>query len=85
MRHIIGDHTKCGDWCIAKRAKADNKTCNKPPMFDFNKHWDKYAYEGVKKVHEKATTDECLIKILHPYTTQLNKSLNLRAAELAPK
>ena len=85
MRHIIGDHSKCGDWCLAKRTKATNKPYDKPPMFDLNKPRDKYTYDGVKKVHDKATTDERLIEMLHPFTTQLNESLNMRAAETAPK
>ena len=54
-------------------------------MFDLNKPRDKYTYDGVKKVHEKATKDERLIYMIHPFTTQLNKSLNMRAAETAPK
>ena len=25
MHHIVGDHDGCGDWCAAKKAKADNR------------------------------------------------------------
>ena len=31
------------------------------------------------------TTDEKLLEMMHPYTTQGNESLNMRGTELAPK
>ena len=85
MRHIVGDHSKCGDWCLEKRAEEEKKPSNKPPMFDLCNPRDAHTYEKVKEVHAKATNDVRLDEMLHPYSTQANKSLNMQAAEVAPK
>ena len=69
MRHIIGDHSKCGDWCLSKRAVDENKPSNKPPMFDLSNPRDSHTYEKVKVVHEKVTNNIRLDEMLHPYST----------------
>ena len=85
MHHIIGEHHFCGDWCRGKQALDNQLPYNKPPMFDLEKTKDKKTYEAVKKLHDHFTTDDKLVEILHPHTTQCNESLNMRLVELAPK
>ena len=86
MQHIIGNHANCNpDWCLAKRAQDEGKPFTEPPMFDMDKDRDKRTYLQVKSVHEKATTDEKLVEMHHHFTTQPSESLNMRAAEVAPK
>ena len=49
-------------------------------MFGLKKMWGQ-----VNEVHQKATTKERRAEMQHKLTTQPNESLNMRAAELAPK
>ena len=84
MRHIVGDHDGCGDWCAAKKAKAKNRKYTKKPMFNLAILHNKKTWEQVKEVHQKATTKERRAEMEHKITTQPNDSLNMRAAELAP-
>ena len=46
---------------------------------------DAHETEQIKTIHESFTTGEKLHKMHHPWSTQVNKSLNMRLAELAPK
>ena len=54
-------------------------------MFDLTKKCDKNTFQKVKLLHDKATTDNKLFQMHHHFTTQPNKSLNIQAAEVAPK
>ena len=85
MNHICGKHEGCGTWCTGKRALDADIPHNKPPMFDLTKNTDRLTFEAVRKVFYFFTTDEKLLEMLHPFTTQGNESLNMRGAELAPK
>ena len=85
MNHVIGNHDLCGSWCRGKQALNNKLSYNRPPMFDLCKKKDCKTYEAVKKEHEHFTTDEKLIEMLHPHSTQCNESLNMRLCELAPK
>ena len=85
MKHIIGNHEDCGEWCTGKRAKMVGLRHNKPPMFDINLMTDRLTFEEVKKVFQHFTTEERLLEMLKFFTTNGNESLNMRLAELAPK
>ena len=85
INHIFGNHDECGEWCLAQQAKQKNKVYNHPPMFDTSNPEDKKTVEQVRQVHEEFTTTKRFIEMNHPCTTQANESLNMRAAEVAPK
>ena len=85
MLHLAGKHEKCGEWCLSKRAENEGKSINKLPMFDLRKPRDEKTWREVREVFEKATTRERLIEMIHQFTTQPNESLNMRAAQVAPK
>ena len=85
MHHITGNHHLCGSWCRGKQTLDKKLPYNRPPMFDLTKKKDHKTYEAVKEVHEHFTTDEKLMEMLHPHSTQPNESLNMRLCELAPK
>ena len=54
-------------------------------MFNLRKPHDEKMWREVREVFEKVTTHERLIKIIHQFMTQPNKSLNVHAAPVAPK
>ena len=83
--HVCGNHEECGEWCLARKAKQQNKVYNHQPMFDMSNPEDKKTAKQVRKVHENFTTPKRLEEMNHPCTTQANESLNMRAAEVAPK
>ena len=83
--HVCGKHKECGEWCLARKATQKNKVYNHPPMFDTSNPEDKKTTKQVRKVHENFTTPKRLEEMNHPCTTQANESLNMRAAEVAPK
>ena len=85
MKHVSGNHDQCGDWCLARRAKNENRTYNHPPLFDLSKPNDNKMFHQVYEIHQTFVTTERLIEMLYLSTTQANESLNMRAAELAPK
>ena len=54
-------------------------------MFDLSNPEDKKTFLQVQEIHANFTTTDKLIEMLHEAHTQTNESLNMRAAELAPK
>ena len=52
MHHVVGNHSRCGDWCLGKRALRENKPYNKPPMFDVNNPVDQKTFVEVMKIHD---------------------------------
>ena len=85
MLHLAGFHEKCGSWCVSKKALDAGKVSNKPPMFNIDIEKDRKTWEQVREVFELVTTKEKLIEMQHDFTTQPNESLNMRAAQVAPK
>ena len=85
MLHISGNHASCGAWCTGKRATDAGIPYNNPPMFDLSKNTDRLTFEAAKEVFYSFTTNEKLLEMMQPFTTQGNESLNMRGAELAPK
>ena len=85
LLHNCGDHSQCGKWCRARRAKKEGKPYNVKPTIDCN---TKIGMKRIIDVYEilcKYTDDESLIEMLHDFDTQLNESLNMRTAETVPK
>ena len=80
LRHWCGDHTLCGTWCV-----SNGKIDKKHAVFDLTDDNDKITVEFIREIQEKFTTLERLMQINHPWSTQLNESLNMRIAESAPK
>ena len=85
LRHNCGDHSLCGSWCKAKRALDANKPYNVKPILNCETPLGKRRIIEVYHILDKYTSDKCLLEMMHPWNTQLNESLNMRAAELAPK
>ena len=55
MRHIVGDHDGCGDWCAEKKAKANNRKYNKKPMSNLTIPCHKKMWGKVNEVHQRVT------------------------------
>ena len=82
--HATGDHSICNsDWCHSKKAQENGTKDKKKPMFSLPK--DVCKIEQIKTIHESFTTDEEFREMHHPWSTQVNESLNMRLTELAPK
>ena len=85
LLHNCGDHSQCGEWCRAQRAKKEGKPYNVKPTIDCNTKIGMKRIIDVYEILSKYTDNESLIEMLHNFDTQLNKSLNMRIAETAPK
>ena len=85
LLHNCGDHSVCGSWCKGKQAEKENKPYNVKPLLESDSPLGKKRIIDVYLILDKYTTDKCLCEMMHPWNTQLNESLNMRAAELAPK
>ena len=85
LMHWCGNHTLCGDWCITKQLTREGKVDNKKPLFDMNDPKDMQSVELIHEIQAEFTSPEKLIQMRHPYSTQLNESLNMQIAECAPK
>ena len=85
IRHWCNDHSLCGDWCYSKKVVSEGKVDNQKSLFDVSNADDLKAIEQIREVQRRFTTHEKLIQVHHPYSTQLNESLNMRIAEVAPK
>ena len=85
LNHWCGDHSNCGDWCYSKKAEKEGKCDNKKPLFDVCDEADKISIEKVREIQEEFTTRKKLVQMHHPHATQLNESINMRIAEVAPK
>ena len=84
IRHATGDHSKCSsDWCHARKVQEEGKTYNRKLMFSLPK--EDREIDQVKKINNQFTTDQAIHEMNHPFTTQPNKSINMRTAEGAPK
>ena len=80
IRHWSRDHSLCGEWCYSKKAQNEGKIDIKKPLFDVTDAADKKSVDQVA-----FTSIQRLQQIHHPFTTQLNESVNMRIAEVAPK
>ena len=87
--HSSGDHSKChlskDDWCLALRAKKAGKVYDRKPVFDINKPKDLKNLKLYEEYHSNMVTDDRLMELRHPFHTNINESLNMRSAEVAPK
>ena len=84
--HWYGDHSKCNEsWCLSKKISKDGKVDNRRPLFDTTNELERMTVERIRKEQEEFTKVERLIQINHTFSTQLNESLNMRIAEVAPK
>ena len=55
------------------------------PILDCDTPLGKKRIIEVYHILNKYTSDNFLLEIMHPWNTQLNESLNMRSADLAPK
>ena len=86
LSHWCGDHSKCDDsWCVSKKISTDGKVKNQKPMFDMSDELDRMTVERFQKEQDEFTKVEKLVQINHPFSTQLNESLNMRIGAGAPK
>ena len=87
--HAQGNHSLCcetkNDWCLASRAHKKGKPYNKKPIFNVDnpKHVKKIMMH--EDYHMKMVSKKKQSEMRHEYNTQTNESLNMRAAEFAPK
>ena len=87
--HAQGNHSLCcetgNDWCLASRAKKEGKSYNKKPIFDVNNKKHKKRIIQHEEYHMKMVSEKKQAEMRHNFNTQTNESLNMRAAEFAPK
>lgn len=86
--YACGDHTLCAenenDWCLAAQLALQGKTYYHKCVFDLeNKNL--LLFERYKSYHIPMVTNKKLQEMRHQYHTNINKRLNMRNTEVAPK
>ena len=76
----------CGSWCLALKAKKENKVFNNPRGW-LSKETEegKKLFEQIEQITSKYGSEFYLRQSLHPFDTQTNEAFNQSQACVTPK